>query len=219
MKDSRSTPPRDARVSVLVAHPDDETLWCGGLLLRHPGWRVFVGTLCRGGDPDRAPKFFRVLERLGAEGAMADLDDGPGQLPLDESTVAETLLSLLPGETWDLVLTHGPEGEYTRHLRHEEVSRAVSRLWRDGILKSKGLWQFAYEDDGGKRLPAARTDAELQVELPEEIWETKHDLVTDVYGFSPESWEARVTPRREAFIAAAKAAGTTPPTNKGERSE
>ena len=36
-----------------------------------------VWTLCRAGDPDRRPRFRRVLEYLGAEGGMADLDDGP----------------------------------------------------------------------------------------------------------------------------------------------
>ena len=78
--------------------------------------------------PDRAPRFLKALERMGAKGAMADLDDGPEQAPLEEGVVRSTLLSLLPPGEWDLILTHGPKGEYTRHLRHEEVSRAVLRL-------------------------------------------------------------------------------------------
>ena len=68
-------------VAVIVAHPDDEVLWCGGLLLSHPGWTAFVACLTRGRDPDRAPRFRRVLERLGAQGAMGDLDDEPEQEP------------------------------------------------------------------------------------------------------------------------------------------
>jgi len=32
-------------VAVIVAHPDDETLWAGGLLIDHPEWDVFVACL------------------------------------------------------------------------------------------------------------------------------------------------------------------------------
>ena len=32
------------RVAVIVAHPDDETLWAGGLLLAHPEWTTFIAT-------------------------------------------------------------------------------------------------------------------------------------------------------------------------------
>ncbi len=46
----------------------------------HPeiDWKIV--TLSRASDPDRAPKFRRVLEQLGATGEMADLDDEPGQV-------------------------------------------------------------------------------------------------------------------------------------------
>jgi len=70
------------RAAVVVAHPDDETLWCGGYILAHPEFDWRIVTLCRASDPDRAPKFRMVLERLGAVGVMADLDDEPGQVPL-----------------------------------------------------------------------------------------------------------------------------------------
>src|ERR1039457_6135156 len=93
--------PERANVVVLVAHPDDETLWAGGTLLMQRGWTTFVGTLCRARDEDRAPKFFRALDMLGAKGAMADLDDEPAQVPLDEDKVRETILSLVPSETFD----------------------------------------------------------------------------------------------------------------------
>ncbi len=56
------------RVAIIVAHPDDETLWAGGTILSHPEWECFVVSLCRKSDPDRAPKFKKVLEVLGADG-------------------------------------------------------------------------------------------------------------------------------------------------------
>jgi len=187
------------RVAVIVAHPDDEVLWCGGLLLSRPHWSPFVACLCRGGDPDRAPRFRRVLDRLGARGAMADLDDGPDQAPVPADKVQALVLSLLPAREYDLVLTHSPQGEYTRHRRHEEVAEAVWALWRNGTLKTGALWGFAYEDGGGAYLPRAEAGASLVLDLPEAIWAEKRRLMLETYNYPPHSWEVRTTPRTEAF--------------------
>lgn len=190
---------RIRRVAVVVAHPDDETLWAGGLLLDHPRWSVFVVSLCRASDPDRAPRFAKALKSLGARGAMEDLDDGPEQFPLSAKYLRDTILSLLPGRDYDLLLTHAPHGEYTRHRRHEEVSRALRRLWRTGKLRAPHLWQFAYEDGGGEYLPRPRQDASLRVDLTESTWRRKRAIMTRIYGFGESSWEARTVPRTEAF--------------------
>jgi len=69
-------------VAVVVAHPDDETLWAGGTMLSNPGKNYFVASLCRKNDHDRAPKFAQALEAFGADGSMSDLEDGPEQIPL-----------------------------------------------------------------------------------------------------------------------------------------
>jgi LmbE family N-acetylglucosaminyl deacetylase len=192
MKDRKS-------VAVIVAHPDDETLWSGGLILAHPDWEWTIVTLCRAGDPDRAPRFFRALQHLGAAGGMGDLDDGPEQLPLDQSLIQDTILSLLPTAHFDLIVTHGPRGEYTRHRRHEETCRAVVGLWQEGRLSADGLWLFAYEDGGRAYPPRADAAAGTAEELPAQVWQDKYRLITRVYGFVPESWEAQATPRQEAF--------------------
>jgi LmbE family N-acetylglucosaminyl deacetylase len=165
----------------------------------HGGWTIFVSTLCRAGDEDRAPKFFRVLGHLGAKGAMADLDDGPAQVPLAPEQVRATLLSLVPKEPFDVILTHAPKGEYTRHLRHEEVSRSVLRMWACGEILSRELWLFAYEDGGGNQLPHAEDTADIVVDLSDEVWAAKKRLLTDIYGLPPDGWEAQTTPRPEAY--------------------
>jgi LmbE family N-acetylglucosaminyl deacetylase len=186
-------------VAVIVAHPDDETLWAGGLLLSHPDWSPFVVTLCRGEDPDRAPKFFKVLERMGAKGAMGKLDDGPDQFPLSSEHVEDTILSLLPGLKFEILLTHAPQGEYTWHRRHGEVSRAVQELWRDGRIQARALWQFAYEDGGGTHAPRPQKEASFQITLSDAVWHQKIEIITALYGFDEDSWEAHAAARTEAF--------------------
>jgi LmbE family N-acetylglucosaminyl deacetylase len=194
-------------VAVLVAHPDDETLWAGGTLLSEVSWFSFVCCACRARDADRAPKFYRVLKQLRAEGAMADLDDGPEQSPLSDERVEQSLLECLPSRRYDRILTHSPLGEYTRHRRHEEVARAVLRLWLRGALSAAELWLFAYDDDGGSRLPRALANADIVRELLPEVWALKQRLITEDYGFAEASWEARVTPRTEGFFRVTTRAG------------
>jgi len=185
--------------AVIVAHPDDETLWAGGLMLMHPEVKWTVVTLCRKNDPDRAPKFFKALERLRACGFMADLDDGPEQTPLDNGEVQETIIELLPSKRFDLIITHSTAGEYARHLRHEETAKAVLALWNSDRLFADELWTFAYEDGNRKYLPRAIKNADLSVSLKDEIWREKYDIITGIYGFNKDSFEAKTTPKEEAF--------------------
>lgn len=187
------------RAAVVVAHPDDEILWCGGYILTHPEFHWRVVTLCRALDPDRAPKFRRVLQALGAEGGMADLDDGPDQTALPMEQIQQTMVQLLPAVSYSLILTHGPQGEYTRHRRHEECCRAVVQLWQVGRIHTERLWMFAYEDGGKTYLPLVRDDADRRSRLTDEIWLEKRRLITDVYGYGADSWEAQTTPREEGF--------------------
>jgi hypothetical protein len=188
------------RAAVIVAHPDDETLWAGGLILAHPECDWTVIGLCRASDPDRAPKFHRALARLGAHGALGDLDDGPEQRPLAEGTVTEAVTALLPrSDAFDVVLTHSPRGEYTKHRRHEETGRAVASLWMAGLLNAKVLWLFAYEDGQRQYLPRAIPTAHWKQALSDGLWRAKRAIITDVYGFSAGSFEASTTPREEAF--------------------
>jgi LmbE family N-acetylglucosaminyl deacetylase len=184
---------------VIVAHPDDETLWAGGLMLLHSATRWTVITLCRKSDADRSAKFNRVMQYLGARGIMGDLDDGPEQKPLAEKEIRKTILTLLPMDKFDLVLTHSRWGEYTRHIRHEEVSKAVLALYNTKELPAKQVWMFAYEDGSGKYTPKPSRDADVMVWLPEKIWQEKFKIITEIYGFAADSFEAKCCLKQEAF--------------------
>jgi len=186
-------------VALIVAHPDDEILWAGGTVINNPSWNWFILSLCRGSDPDRAPKFYKVLEMLGAKGTMGDLDDAPEQEPLDEKEVEQTILDLLPSKHYNLIITHDPSGEYTRHLRHEETGKAVINLWHTGKISVDELWTFAYSDGNRKYFPMPLENATLYNKLTEQTWLKKHELITEKYGFEKKSWEAQTTPRTEAY--------------------
>ncbi len=186
-------------VAVIVAHPDDETLWAGGTILDQTSWRCCIVTLCRASDADRAPRFFRAVKALRADGQMGNLDDGPEQVPLAESVLQKTILQLLPQKHFDLILSHNPAGEYTRHRRHEEVGKAVITLWHRRKISANELWTFAYEDGGKQYLPRPIKTATIYQVLSEATWRKKYNIITTLYGFPQNGFEAETTPRAEAF--------------------
>ena len=199
MKETSQIIKNQKEIAVIVAHPDDETLWCGGTILQHPDCHWFVVCLCRKNDSDRAPKFKKALNVFKAKGNIGDLDDGPEQKPLRSKEVQNAILAQLPKQNFDLLITHSPLGEYTRHLRHEEVGNAVIALWCDNKIVAKELWLFAYEDGNKKYYPKAISRANIYQKLPENIWKKKHRIITEVYGFNPTGFEAKTTPRIEGF--------------------
>ncbi len=186
-------------VAVIVAHPDDETLWAGGTILSNPSWKCFIVSLCRGSDKDRVPKFHKALSMLNSEGIMGDLDDGPEQKPLDEKEVERAILDILPPKHFDLIISHSPAGEYTKHLRHEETGKAVIKLWHAGKIPADELWIFAYEDGNKEYYPKPVENATVYSILTEQIWLKKYSIITETYGFEKNSWEAQTTPLAEAF--------------------
>jgi LmbE family N-acetylglucosaminyl deacetylase len=187
------------RCAVIVAHPDDETLWAGGLILMHPEADWTVVTLCRKSDTERAEKFYQAMELYNAASVMGDLDDGPEQRPLPCIDVERTIMTLLPTDHFDFIVTHALWGEYTKHLRHEEVAHAVQVLHQEKRFYAKHVLHFAYDDHNGQSLPQADKEANILISLPETTWKQKYQIITEIYGFGPDSWEARTTPKQEAF--------------------
>jgi LmbE family N-acetylglucosaminyl deacetylase len=186
-------------VAIIVAHPDDETLWAGGNILSHPSWKCFIICLCRKSDKDRASKFYDALKILKSDGVIGDLDDGPEQKPLDEKEVESAILNLLPLRHFDLVISHNPSGEYTRHIRHEETGKAVIKLWHVGKISTNELWTFAYEDSNKKYYPKPIENATICRALTKRIWMRKYNIITEIYCFEKNSWEAETTPHIESF--------------------
>jgi len=182
-------------VALVVAHPDDETLWAGGTILSHPSWKWFIVCLCRRSDMERATKFYKALQVLKSEGIMGDLDDGPEQKPLDEKEME----GVLPQKQFDLIISHNPSGEYTRHIRHEEAGKAVIKLWHTGKISANELWTFAYEDGNKEYYPRPLENAPIYRLLTKRMWLRKYSIITETYGFEKNSWEAKTTPRSEAF--------------------
>lgn len=111
------------RIGVVTAHPDDETLWAGGLMITRP-WHAWTVLCATASGPREAE-----LRTLGARHRFEVWSAGlPDERGTDlERQFTEALRCDVDPDAWDLLLTHGPSGEYG-HPHHIAVHRAV-RAW------------------------------------------------------------------------------------------
>jgi len=170
------------RALVVVAHPDDETIWMGGALLRFPGLEWTILSLCRASDDDRRPKFFRVCSHYGATGIITDLDDEnklskKATLPIIKKYIEEKIGRV----KFDYLFTHGANGEYG-HKRHKGAHQAVRDMLKSGALNARQTFFFAYEPVGEHKA-APRKDADIFLKLSPEEFKEKKRIVAEMYGY------------------------------------
>lgn len=186
---------------VVVAHPDDETIWMGGTILKFQNVRWTIFSLCRSDDPDRAPRFKNACRQYGARGIISDLED-EGVMNINTSVpeIERRLLRRLARTRFTYVFTHGYNGEYG-HPRHKGVHRAVRRLVRKKKLQADSLVAFSYRmsDARNAAVPDTR-HARLSVVLSPKLFRKKKSIIQNLYGFRPSSFEARSSKHIETFI-------------------
>ena len=187
------------KVALIVAHPEDVTLWAGGTILSHPSWDWFIVSLSRGGDRDHSQKFLQALQQLGAQGVIGDLDNGDDKKALEETEVKQTILDLLPQHYFDLIISHHPAGEYSNHIRHDETGKAVILLWHSGKISAAEFWAFAYRDGKRSYLPIPNETAGIYKVLTRRICRRKQSIITEIYGFDSSNSEEKTTPVAESF--------------------
>ncbi|MBI2523335.1 PIG-L family deacetylase [Candidatus Woesearchaeota archaeon] len=182
------------KVLVVVAHPDDETIWMGGTLLKNcNNWDTTILSLCRKDDLDRAPKFKKVCEIFNAKSFMSDLEDEKlDEIPLEEATKRIKELS----GVYDKIFTHGKNGEYG-HIRHKDVHNAVNQMLRDNSLSCKELCYFSYQKKGKYAYP--KKDSDMFIYLNRNLFKKKKELIRDVYGFNKNGFEDICCRAAEAF--------------------
>lgn len=121
---------------MIVAHPDDETLFGGAELLKHKG-EYKVVALDYGNHLIRHKEFICAMEKLGVtKWEHWDGEPYKSSTAYNESVLIPRLERVIGEKDWERVVTHNQGGEYG-HYRHIGTHNVVSRL----VPKEK-LWVF-----------------------------------------------------------------------------
>ncbi len=150
----------------LVAHPDDETIFCGGTLAKLAAQGVAIHVLCltRGeggelGEPPltdrahagevRAAEMVCAMEKLGVQHldflGYVDPVVGPEDKLFapehDPLKLAEQITNYLKQNDDGVILTHGSNGEYG-HPAHQLLNSIVRQVVASSGLASTVLYSF-----------------------------------------------------------------------------
>jgi autotransporter strand-loop-strand O-heptosyltransferase len=116
---------------MIVAHPDDEAIFGGGLLISKSGWKV-VCTTC-GKDAVRKEEFLSAMQFLGIDDyEIWDFETGINKLYSDMSLLRQELNRVLKERGYSLIVTHNCEGEYG-HLQHKVLSDEIANISKENL--------------------------------------------------------------------------------------
>lgn len=158
---------------MIVAHPDDETLWGSEELINN---RYLVVCITCGTNKKREKEIEQALkiskDRLivldkpdKVKGKRSDWKHYKKQIELEINYIMKK-------KNWNNIVTHNPEGEYG-HIHHKMTNKIVTKVYNknnNGNLKYFGKYYSKKRIDKNS---GAR-------EIPEEVYDKKMEMV-DVY--------------------------------------
>ena len=133
---------QDTNALVIVAHPDDETIFMGGTILRYPNWNWKIVCVTHGADSPRSTELREAVEKYKEFGIKnissinLGLEDSYDSNEAEKQTnqIRERIKSIL-AEKFDVVFTHNVKGDYG-HPQHIVISRVVHEL------SKMPVWEF-----------------------------------------------------------------------------
>lgn len=158
---------------MIVAHPDDETIWGGEHLLRDS---YVVVCLTNGDHEIRRNEFMQVMKASGNYGIILNYPDKRNGRRDDWSDCRQQILKqlkmIIDSNQWEIVVTHNPEGEYG-HIHHKMTNQMVTSL----MVQSNQLENLFYFDRYKKKNELSKKEKRM-----EEKWFLKKQELCQLYG-------------------------------------
>lgn len=136
--------PKEIKNLMIVAHPDDETIF-GGAHLIEDDYTVVCITC--GQIEYRNNEFKEVMEKTNDNFIMLGFDDrinktGPiSDWSYQYDDIYNELEKIINSEDWDTIVTHNPDGEYG-HQHHIMTSQMVTEIAGTDNLYYFGHWSY-----------------------------------------------------------------------------
>lgn len=134
----------DCNNLMIVAHPDDETLW-GGKELLSGDWAVVCIT--SENNKTRYDEFMSVMDYCGCKGIMLSYPDKVlfkrDSWKKVRSQLTGDISLIINYKKWNKIVTHNPDGEYG-HQHHKMTSEIVTQVCKgtDNQNKYDRLYYF-----------------------------------------------------------------------------
>lgn len=120
---------------MIVAHPDDETIWGGAHLLS--GDYLVVCITC-GNQKNRVVEFKKALAISNDQYVMLNYPDKVHGKRDDwknsKKGIERDLKKIMQLKNWDIIVTHNQEGEYG-HIHHKMTNKIVTSIYNKEEVK------------------------------------------------------------------------------------
>lgn len=192
---------QNPKALLVVAHPDDETIFAGGLILSslETQWTIIC---CVHEYGPRREEFYRACEFLSQESGNPIEPNYLGTPPAQAfQSLSEYLIEYREG--YDIVFTHNRMGEYG-HEHHKFVHNTVIN-----IVANPNTWLFISPGSSNvdqDKLRSKRADGNRAVHLNPETLRLKirafqdcYESQSKLYGYDQETGELRETDLRETL--------------------
>jgi len=132
-------PKKGVKATIIVAHPDDETIFCGGTMLTYPEWEWNIICMTHRRESIRGIQFRRAIKYLEFFGVnvvsntMSGMED-EGQDLTDKDKDKWKSALMHNNIKSDVIFTHNSKGDYLAN-HHIELNKIVRELY-------EGVWEF-----------------------------------------------------------------------------
>lgn len=176
---------------IVVSHPDDETIFCGGTLLYYPDWEWIIVCMTWEESSVRYLQFQKAMQYFSSLGVNIKsfltlkqedvVKEGEGRIPGELSTEQfeswkKSLINLKLNP--DIVFTHNQRGEYG-HPHHIALNKIVNQTY-------KNVWEFICP--GAKNVEQPYKDKANLVPLSKALLEKKMEVFNNCYTSELSIW-------------------------------